>query len=184
MSSFSSPNPALAHFAGIVLAAMLGAIQGRADRVGPFWMILVRLPGTFLHELAHLVVAFITGGKPVGFSIIPRRTVGVTADGSTRRVWVLGSVTITNPSVLAAFPSGFAPILLLPFAWFLYREWFVWFPSDLPHTLLMYVAVVVCCGSSLPSSQDVTVALSRPLGVVLYAALGVGGWLLWRSMIT
>jgi hypothetical protein len=161
---------------------MLGAIQGRADRVGPFWMILVRLPGTFLHELAHLVVAFITGGKPAGFSIIPRRTVGITTDGSPRRVWVLGSVTITNPSVLAAFPSGFAPFLLLPFAWFLYREWFVWFPSDLPHTLLMYIVVVVCCGSSLPSAQDVAVALTRPLGVILYAAVGAGAWFLWYTV--
>ena len=144
-------------------------------------MIIVRFPGTLLHELAHLMVAFSTGGRPVGFTVIPRRTVGVIADGSSRRVWVLGSVTITNPSVLAALPSGFAPLLLLPAAWFLYRSWFVWFPTDLPHTLLMYVAVVICCGSSLPSSQDLAVAFSRPLGVMLYAALGVGGWLVWKS---
>lgn len=176
-----SSDSGFAHFAGIVLAATLGAIQGRSDRVGPFWMILVRLPGTLLHELSHLMAAFITGGRPVGFTIIPRRTVGVTADGSSRRVWVLGSVTITNPSVLAAFPSGCAPLLFLPAAWFLYRSWFVWFPTDLPHTLLMYVAVVICCGSSLPSSQDLAVAFSRPLGVALYAALGVGGWLVWKS---
>jgi hypothetical protein len=46
----------------------------------------------------------------------------------------------------------------------------------------MYVAVVVCCGSSLPSSQDVVVAFSRPLGVALYAALGAGGWMIWKSI--
>ena len=177
----SSPPPEFAHFAGIVLAATLGAIQGRADRTGPFWQILVRLPGTLLHELAHFLVALITGGSPAGFTIIPRRTVGVTEDGSPRRVWVLGAVIITNPSILAAFPSGCAPLLLLPFAWFLYRTWFVWFPPDLSHTLLMYLAVVVCCGSSLPSSQDVAVAFSRPLGVSLYAALGTGAWLIWHT---
>lgn len=181
MYDFTSPDPVFAHFAGIVLAATLGAIQGRSDRVGPFWMILVRLPGTLLHELAHLMVAFIAGGRPTGFTLIPRRTVGVTANGSPVRVWVLGSVTVTNPSVLAAFPSGFAPLLLLPAAWFLYRNWFVWFPTDLLHTLLMYVAVVVFCGSSLPSSQDVEVAFSRPLGVVLYAVLGAGGWLIGKN---
>ena len=180
MSDIMSPDPGFANFTGIVLAATLGAVQGRSDRVGPFWQILVRLPGTLLHELAHLVVAFITGGRPAGFTIIPRRTVGLSADGSPRRVWVLGSVTITNTSVLAAFPSGFAPLLLLPSAWFLYRTWFVWFPPDFLHTLLMYVAVVVCCGSSLPSAQDVAVAFSRPLGVVLYAAIGAGVWLIWR----
>jgi hypothetical protein len=182
MSELASPDSVFAHFAGIVLAATLGAIQGRSDRIGPFWMVLVRLPGTLLHELAHLVVVFITGGKPAGFTIIPRRTVGVTIDGSARKVWVLGSVTITNPSILAAFPSGFAPLLLLPVAWFLYRGWFVWFPPDLPHTLLMYVAVVVCCGSSLPSAQDAAVALSRPLGVILYAAVGAGAWFLWNTL--
>jgi hypothetical protein len=150
--------------------------------MGPFWQILVRLPGTLLHELAHLIVGFITGGRPAGFTIIPRRTIGFTTDGSERRVWVLGSVNITNPSLLAAFPTGFAPLLLLPSAWFLYRSWFVWFPPDLLHTLLMYVAVVVCCGSSLPSAHDVTVAFSRPLGVVLYAALGTGAWFVWYAV--
>ena len=182
MDAASATDPAIVHFAGIVLAATLGAIQGRADRKGSFWMIIVRLPGTLLHELAHLLVGFITGGRPAGFTIIPRRATGITTDGSARRVWVLGSVTITNPSVIAAFPCGIAPLLLLPSAWFLYRTWFVWFPPDLFHTLLMYVAVVICCGSSLPSAQDVTVAFSRPLGVLLYGALGAGTWLIWRGM--
>ncbi len=173
-------HPPLLHFAGIVLAAALGAMQGRADRAGPFWRILVRLPGTLLHEMAHLVMAFITGGRPAGFTVIPRRTVGVTAGGSTRQVWVLGSVTITNPSIIAAFPSGFAPLLLLPLAWFLYDNWFIWFPPDLPHSLLMYPAVVICCGGSLPSSQDVSVAFSRPLGLLLYSTIGSCIWLTYR----
>ncbi len=175
-------DPATLHFMGIVLAATLGALQGRADRSGPFWQILVRLPGTLLHETAHFVVAFLTGGRPSGFTIIPRRTVGITAAGSVRQVWVLGSVTVTNPSTLAAFPSGFAPLLLLPFAWLLYRHWFTWFPVDLPHTLLMYVAVVVCCSGSVPSTQDVSVAFSRPLGLLLYATVGCGVWLIRQQL--
>ena len=182
MGDLTYPDPGFAHFAGIVLAVTLGGIQGRADRAGSIWQVLLRLPGTLLHELAHLMVAFLTGGRPAGFTIIPRRTVGVTADGSRRQVWVLGSVTIANPSLLAAFPSGVAPLLLVPSAWLLYWSWFDWFPPDLLHTLLMYVAVVVCCGSSLPSSQDVAVAFSRPLGVVLYSALGAGAWLVWRGI--
>lgn len=177
MTDLPQPAPPFAHFAGIVLAATLGALQGRADRAGPFWQILVRLPGTFLHESAHFVVALLTGGRPAGFTIIPRRA----ADGAARQVWVLGSVTVTNPSVLAAFPSGLAPLLLLPAAWLLYRSWFLWFPPDLPHTLLLYIAVVVCCGSSLPSGRDLAVAFSRPLGVALYAGLGTGAWLVWKG---
>ncbi len=180
MEPSTAADPALFHFAGILLAAALGVLQGRAERTGAFLQILVRLPGTLLHEVAHLLVAFVTGGRPTGFSIIPRCCAGTT-DRSRRRVWVLGSVTIGNPSVVAALPSAMAPLLLLPFAWFLYQNWFAWFPPDLLHTLLMYAAVVLCCGSSLPSSQDVLVALSRPLGVALYALLGVGGWLMWKN---
>ena len=176
----SATNTVLLNFAGIVLAVNLGALQGRADRVGSFWQIIVRLPGTLLHEVAHLVVAFLTGGKPAGFTMIPHRTVGVTATGAVRRVWVLGSVTITNPSPLAAFPSGLAPLLLLPLAWFLYSNWSSWFPPDLPHTLSMYVAVVLCCSGSLPSSRDLNVAFSRPWGVLLYATLGFSVWLMWQ----
>lgn len=175
MDTLAQSDPAFAHFAGIVLAATLGVVQGRADRIGPFWMILVRLPGTVLHELAHLVMAFITGGRPVGFTIIPRRILGVTPDGVERRVWVLGSVTLANPSSVAAFPTGMAPLLLFPLAWFLYRTWFLWFPFDLLHTLLLYVVVVVCCGSAVPSAQDFAVAFSRPLGALLYLLLITAG---------
>lgn len=153
---------------------MLGALQGRADRVGPFWQILIRLPGTLLHETAHLLVAFLTGGRPSSFTIVPRRTITTSADGSVRQAWVLGSVTLSNPSIISAFPSGLAPLLLLPSAWLLYRNWFTWFTPDLTHTLLMYVTVVVCIGSSLPSSHDLSVAFSRPVGVLLYALLAAG----------
>jgi hypothetical protein len=180
MESASAADPALYHFAGIVLAATLGALQGRADRAGPFWQIVVRLPGTLLHEVAHFLVAFITGGRPAGFTIIPHRTVGVTVSGEPKQVWVLGSVTVTNPSPIAALPSGCAPLLLLPLAWILYRNWFSWFPPDFIHTVLMYAAVVICCNGSLPSSQDIVVACSRPSGLLLYTLLGCCIWLICR----
>ncbi len=179
MAPFVVTDSSAAHFAGIVLAATLGAIQGRADRLGSGWQVIVRFPGTLLHELAHLLVAFLTGGRPTGFTIIPRRTVAVTAAGDQRRSWILGSVTIANPSVIASFPTGCAPLLLFPLAWLLYRGWFIWFPPDLLHTLLMYVAVVLCCSSALPSSQDLAVAFSQPLGALLYVTLAVGGGVLW-----
>jgi hypothetical protein len=42
----------------------------------------------------------------------------------------------------------------------------------------MYAAVYLFCYSSIPSGQDVKVALSSPFGLMLYAALGAGVWLL------
>lgn len=160
------------HFAGVLLVILLAVLQGRVGRAGAFWQICWALPGTVLHELSHLVVATLTGGRPVGFSIIPRR------EGRGR--WVLGSVTIGNPSAVAALPSALAPLLLNLLAYYLYLNWQTWFPADLPHTLLMYVALYIFCYSSVPSGQDFKVAVSRPAGLLLYGSIGAAVWYLWR----
>lgn len=160
------------HFAGVLLVIALAVLQARVGRAGTFWQICWALPGTLLHELSHLVVAAVTGGRPVGFTIIPRR------DGPGR--WVLGSVTISRPGLVSALPSALAPLLLNLGAYYLYLRWSVWFAADLAHTLLMYVAIYVFSYSSIPSGQDVKVALSSPVGVMLYGCLGGVGWYFWR----
>jgi hypothetical protein len=159
------------HFAGLLLVILLAVLQGRVGRIGTFWQICWALPGTLLHELSHLIVAAVTGGRPVGFSIIPHRE---------RGGWLLGSVTISRPGPISALPSALAPLALNAVAYYLYRSWWKWFPLDLPHTLLMYAAVYLFCYSSIPSGQDVKVALSSPLGLLLYTALGGGVWILLR----
>ncbi len=159
------------HFAGVLLVIAMAVLQARVGRAGALWQICWALPGTLLHELSHLVVATVTGGRPVGFSLIPRR------EGEGR--WVLGSVTISNAGAISALPSAFAPLLLNVVAYYLYLGWNTWFPADLLHTLLMYVAIYVFSYSSIPSGQDVRVALSNPAGVLLYG--GAAGFFLWRA---
>jgi len=159
------------HFVGLLLVILLAVLQGRVGRAGTFWQICWALPGTILHELAHLLVAAVTGGRPVGFSIVPRRD-------QARGGWLLGSVTISRPGPIAALPSALAPLALNGVAYYLYRGWGRWFPLDLPHTLAMYAAVYLFCYSSIPSGQDVRVALSSPFGLLLYAGLGGGAWFL------
>lgn len=158
------------HFAGVLLVIALAVLQARVGRAGAFWQICWALPGTLLHELSHLLVAAVTGGRPVGFTIIPRR------DGPGR--WVLGSVTISRPGPVSALPSALAPLFLNLGAYYLYLQWGGWFPADLVHTLLMYLAIYVFCYSSVPSGQDVKVALSSPGGVLLYGGAGAVGWYL------
>ena len=158
------------HFAGVLLVIAMAVLQARVGRAGALWQISWALPGTLLHELSHLVVATVTGGRPVGFSVIPRR------EGAGR--WVLGSVTISNAGVISALPSALAPLLLNVVAYYLYLRWGTWFPADLPHTLLMYVAIYVFSYSSIPSGQDVRVALSNPAGLLLYG--GAAGFYFWR----
>ncbi len=164
------------HFAGLLLVIALAVMQGRVGRIGTFWQIAWALPGTILHELSHLLVAAFTGGRPVGFSVVPRR------EGSRGPVeyWRLGSVTISRPGPISALPSALAPLALNAVAYYLYRHWATWFPSDLPHTLLMYAAIYLFSYSSIPSGQDLKVAVSSPTGLLLYAALGCGAWFLWR----
>jgi hypothetical protein len=162
------------HFAGVLLVIVLAVLQGRVGRIGAFWQICWALPGTLLHELSHLLVAAVTGGRPVGFSIVPRRDAGRGAGGR----WVLGSVTISRPGPVSALPSGLAPLGLNAVAYYLYRGWGGWFPQDLLHTLLMYAAIYLFCYSSIPSGQDVKVALSSPFGLLFYGALCGAAWLL------
>jgi hypothetical protein len=160
------------HFAGLLLVILLAVLQGRAGRIGAFWQICWALPGTILHEISHLVVATVTGGRPVGFSVVPRR------QGGDR--WLLGSVTISRPGPISALPSALAPLALNGVAYYLYRGWTGWFPPDLPHTLLMYATIYLFCYSSIPSGQDFKVACSSTVGLFLYTAMGGALWYLWR----
>jgi hypothetical protein len=165
-------SPPLRHFLGVLLVIMLAVLQGRVGRIGAFWQICWALPGTILHELSHFLVAAVTGGRPTGFSIIPRR------GGGNR--WILGSVTISRPGPISALPSALAPLALNAAGYYLYVNWSTWFPADLPHTLLMYGAVYLFCYSSIPSDEDLKVAVSSPFGLVIYIVLCGGAWTLWR----
>lgn len=174
LSPVSHPAAALYHFAGILLVLALAVLQARLGRAGAFWLILWALPGTILHELSHLIVAALTGGRPTGFRLLPRR------DPTSRGRWVLGSVTISRPGPISALPSALAPLLLNLVACYLYLNWGRWFPPDLSHTLLRYGAVYLFCYGSIPSGQDLKIAVSSPTGVALYGAVGAGIWYLLR----
>lgn len=93
---------------------------------------------------------------------------------------MLGSVTISRPGPLSALPSGLAPLALNVVAYYLYLNWWSWFRVDLPHTLLMYGAIYLFCYSSIPSGQDIRVALSNLPGLLLYTSLCFGAWFIYR----
>jgi hypothetical protein len=162
-------DPKTTHFAGLLLVIFLAAAQERVGRAGAFWLILFALPGTILHEMAHYLVALVTGGSPRGFSIIPRTR--AFADGSSRRQWVLGSVSLAKAGALSAVPTALAPLGLIVVAWYLYGHWFAWFPADTPHTLLLYGVVYLFCYSAVPSRADLQVAFSSTPSLVLYSSL-------------
>jgi hypothetical protein len=162
------------HFLGILLTIVLAATHERAGRAGSIWLILYALPGTLLHELAHFIVALVTGGRPRGFSIMPRRGDCLLPDGTCRKTWVLGSVSLGNPGMFSAVPTAIAPMGLIFIAWFIYRRWYTWFPADSLHTLLLYLTVYLFCYSSIPSKQDIKVACSSLPGLMFYGGLAAG----------
>jgi hypothetical protein len=133
--------------------------------------LLITFPVTLVHELAHLVLGFLTGGQPSGLRIFPRRSA---------RGYVLGSVTCNNIRWYNGLFIGLAPLLLLPVAFAV----LVWRVRTHPvATLSEATWALVIAGlsvASLPSSQDLRVALASSwlLLAVLAgtAVIVVGGW--------
>lgn len=154
------------HYVGLVLLTFMTAVNGRIGQFGSFPMVVYKLPCTILHELAHLLVGFLTGGHPGGLSLIPRREIV-----GDRIVWRLGSVTLKNPGFLSCFPTAFAPLLYIPVTYLAYLRWPAWFPASPAWTVAMYLAIGIMLGSAVPSDADVRVAFSSFRGNIFYLAL-------------
>lgn len=148
---------ARAALTGIVFAFLLfRPVQWRTTRILVF-------PGVVLHEIAHWLVALVLGGNPSTPALMPIRS----ADGS----WELGSVSFVSGRGRTAW-VGLAPVLLAcPAAYLLFRDGnlftFIW--SSVIAGYLLW--------ASLPSSQDLAVALTDPVGLLTVAAAASLAWL-------
>lgn len=138
----------------LIVAAAVWLVLAAERAMG--WHALLALPSTVVHEFSHWSVALVTGSRPSGFSVWPRRY---------GKGWVLGSV-VFEPRALSAGCVALAPLwLLLPFTW--------WGLTDRPaaqgwpQELAWGVALGYTGWASLPSSQDVLIALKFPAGSVL-----------------
>lgn len=138
-------------------------------RGGDVPMLLFYLPGTFLHELAHFLVALITFGRPSGFTLFPiREVLSYTKDGRPATVsWTLGQ-TMVVPHIGTIAPTAVAPLLLAPAAWvvFAYGPHWGWGPW---RYLLIYH---LFCGA-WPSRTDWRIALSHPASFLLWLTLAL-----------
>lgn len=139
------------------------------------WVLLYALlawPGTVLHELSHWLVAALLGGRPTLPNVVPART---------ERGWRLGSVGIRRVRWFNALPIGCAPLLLAPLALSALAAAMQWPASHWARWVALYVAAAAAL-ACLPSLADWKIVASRPLGLVVYAAvLAMGSWLWLRS---
>lgn len=123
------------------------------------------LPGTIAHELTHFLMGIVSGGKPRGFSVIPRRR---------GKGYVLGSVALANIRWYNGLFIGLAPLLLLPAAAYLI-QWRVAgthpvvFPNE---ALWAYCAATLIYGCT-PSVQDLKIAAASSWWVVPGIALAL-----------
>ena len=131
----------------------------------PRFFSLLSLPGTIGHEVLHFLIGTLTLAKPVKASLLPK----FHRDGST----TLGYVMFANIRWYNALFVGLAPLLALPFAFWLvsYRAtqippWSWW------ELLWGYIAANLAY-SCLPSHADVEIVLSKPLGLTAWLALGI-----------
>ena len=142
---------------------------------GSFWLLsLLALPGTLCHEVCHWVAGWLLNGKPVRFTVIPRR------EG---RGYVLGSVHFANLRWYNAFFVGMAPLVMLPLAYGL----FIWRMAarpalGWPEAAMVFLIANLVFGS-VPSWQDIRIAARSPFGWLLLAGglawvgLEMHGWM-------
>jgi hypothetical protein len=140
----------------LAVSVFMGALHRRLSSSGSFVVILYCLPFTFMHELAHFLVAVLTGGRPSSFSIWPKRA------GS---IWILGSVNAA-PTILSAAPTALAPLGWLVIAYYVMVLWGlrpVWVPE-----YLIVVVLYACSAACTPSWQDIKAAIRNPFSLLLW----------------
>ena len=165
----------LYHFAGIVLIIYLSVIRERLLRSNNDLLIFVGyFLSTTMHELAHYIMALLTYGKPIKFTILPKKEIVVDDDGNIFTQWTLGKVVATNVNFVNAPLIGLAPLLLFVLAYYIYMNFFIYVEQSITSVLLFYVLLYICIANSIPSSQDIKVAINNYiLTIALYVTIGV-----------
>jgi len=105
--------------------------------------LLFSLPGTIMHELMHLIFSFLTYGKPVKFSLIPRKT---------QKGYILGYVSSSNITWFNAALIGLAPLLLIPIS--IYIFYYIQIINNIYYQIFLIYLLATTLYASIPSKQD------------------------------
>jgi hypothetical protein len=105
-----------------------------------------------LHELMHYIVSLLTFGKPIKFSILPKRD---------EEGWVLGSVVSSNVNFINAPLISLAPLLLLVIAYIVFLNFFSFVEINFINIVVYYFLLYILISNSIPSFQDIKVAFFK-----------------------
>lgn len=114
---------------------------------------LIAWPGTVSHEIAHAVVGFVLGAKPVNMRLFPKSL----GNGQ----WMLGSVSFTNLRWWNAPWTAMAPLLLAPIAVWLTTGWVTsaWESGDQLGAAWKLFLCAIILQAAWPSRVDFSTAL-------------------------
>jgi len=152
--SWGTINLSVAFLSGLAVG-LLVAHKAR----GPVSSWFAMLPGLICHELAHFLVATVTGSDPSPISLFPKRIKGG---------WELGSVRFSPGWSTAGFVA-LAPLYLLPPIAVLVVHEFAKAAAG-EQALAGYVVATLIWGA-WPSGPDWKIALRYPLGTFILGAI-------------
>lgn len=140
----------------IAIAAIFGKIkEGSKRNILSVW--IMYFIGTFFHELMHLVVSFITNGKPKWFSILP--TSNFNENGKLES-YTLGYVRSENIRWYNTFYISMAPLLLIYLSFYIHQNFFNYFEVTI-YSYLSYIFLIISLlFSSIPSGADFRILFS------------------------
>jgi len=161
----------------IMFLAILSILHLLLRRTHAFIGIVIQIPSTFLHELAHYLTAFVLGGKPSKFSMRPIRY--ELPDG--RAGWRLGSVAF-RPTLLSAAPAAIAPMWFLLPAWLLFIDKYWTFSFIDENAWVRWSIIAICLMACIPSRQDFSVLQSNYKSTLLWAGIFGGLLLLFNPL--
>lgn len=164
--SYGTPNMQI--FILTICSLILIRLFSRILSSGNIVFFLINLPGTIIHELSHFIVGLILRGKPVKFTVIPKKT---------ENGYIMGSVSFMNITTINALPIGLAPLTLLPIAFFgfkyslEYLESLDYVNNKIYIPILLGITIYSIFISCLPSSADYKIVFSKKIGLVIYLIL-------------
>lgn len=130
-----------------------------------FFKIVLLLPGTILHEFLHFIIGLLLNGKPVGFSLLPKKT---------KSGYILGSVGFKNITFYNATPIALAPFLALIPVIYLFS--IIQYQDDISMQIFYGYLIWTFLKCMLPSNQDINVMFAFPSGVIFYLILSYVGY--------